>query len=66
MSFLMSSVEPSVQVCYEGNVFGVGEFVASLAEPFPLHVVVIVFKLILVLVNEKNDVILCHHCILDL
>ena len=54
MSFLTtSSVEPTIYVFSEGNDFGVGEFVASLTKTFPVYVVVIVFRLILVLVREQ-------------
>ena len=57
-AFLVSSVEPAMEIFCDINVTSISEFVGSLAETSPVDVVVIVFGPGLVLLQEEFDVVL--------
>ena len=54
VSFLLSSVEPTVEIFCYAYIFRVGEFVVSLVKASPVGVVVIIFILAFVLVKEEQ------------
>ena len=65
-SFLASSVEPAIETFCEVGVLNIRELVLGLAKSFPVDAVVVILRFVLVLLQQKDDMILSHYRILDL